>query len=762
MADDFRPHLLITENDVESFENKKQARPKDLGLDRAEHGSKLSIDLDKIVSAYTQVQSTDSLSNADIKIFEVVLHESEKFSNSTFRKFIENEGLTITAVKDSTHAIVISPKEKFEKLQRRVNGYRDGKKVSGNFQFIDAFKFPNPLEKHSPHLRELIETAKDFPFDVEIIEHNLLKDISRDAHIQAEKNLLSNIESNGGTIQSAPYVLTDGTRVVRAEIPLGKLKTVANDSLVSRVVPTGFFSTSPTYEVQPQNKVQLNPTVSIDDLPIVAVLDSGVDFPPELNSLVIEHWVPTGASPGDTRHGTCVASKVAFKNPGEQIGTGMLTPRAKIIDCNILGNDPLNKKETRAGSVTTETLIRRIQEAVRRFKDVTKIFNLSSCEENPIPGDEISLLGYELDVLTLRYGVKFTISAGNHHLYRSQDSLQDIINDDESRIASPSDSMLNIAVGAVVGAEHAGSLSRQFEIAPYSRIGPGFRGFRKPDIVSYSGTMTKTGFVPPDVYAMTIGSNGKWEFLGGTSFSAPDSAGDMAEISQSVPKQDVLLAEALLYHAAEMPLAEIQSKKATVEEKRDENTYYGNIYGRGIPNTDASRFSSSGRVTFVHRGTMNKKFKQHIKFLMPHIYDEQFNMRTRDEKVKVTVTCVAQPPVDKTKGSDYLGAYISASLHARNSNDNLVTKNPTEADGRKDWDTCFHFSKTFPSFHGGDWEVWLELHTRYHVEDEQEIDFALAITIEDMSHSLDIYDAVRSEAQDRFPVVQPVRIPIRS
>lgn len=42
MADDFRPHLLITEDDVETLENVKQARSKDLGLDRMEHGTKLS------------------------------------------------------------------------------------------------------------------------------------------------------------------------------------------------------------------------------------------------------------------------------------------------------------------------------------------------------------------------------------------------------------------------------------------------------------------------------------------------------------------------------------------------------------------------------------------------------------------------------------------------------------------------------------------------------------------------------------------------
>lgn len=68
----------------------------------------------------------------------------------------------------------------------------------------------------------------------------------------------------------------------------------------------------------------------------------------------------------------------------------------------------------------------------------------------------------------------------------------------------------------------------------------------------------------------------------------------------------------------------------------------------------------------------------------------------------------------------------------------------------------------FSSFHGGDWEVWLELHTRYDVEDNQEIDYALAITIEDLTQSLNLYDSVLNEAQNRFPAVQLVRLPIRT
>jgi len=758
MADDFRPHLLITEHDVEPHENIKQARSKDLGLDRMEHGTKLSSGLQEIVSAYTRVQETDSLRDEDIRMFEVVLQEGEKFSNKTLREFLEQEGMTIASVRDSRHAIVSSPKAKFDSLQQRVGNYRDNERSNKKFQYIDSFHFPDPIEKQAPSIKEMLEKEAAFPLDVEIMEQLLPKGTDPQVQARAEERLISLIQQNQGVIQAKPYKLSDGTPIVRAEIPLGKLEKISGDTIVSHVTPTGFYATSPMYAVPAQKQMALNPNVSIDELPIVAVLDTGVDFPAELEPLIVEHWVPPGAAPGDKKHGTNVASKVAFENLGEQLASGVLTPRARIIDCNIRGLDPDSKKTDRPDLICNSTMIARIKEAVLRYKNITKIFNFSSSEESPIQGDEISILGYELDVLAVQYGVKFTISAGNHYLYRSQDSLEGILQDDDNRIAAPADSMLNIAVGAIVGAEHKEGLSRQYDVAPYSRIGPGFRGFRKPDIVSYAGTMTKTDFVPPDDYAMMIASGGQWAFEAGTSFTAPTVAGDLAEISQSVPDQDILMSEALLYHGAEMPIREVTKKKIT----RDDNAFYGNLYGRGIANPLVSMFSTAHRVTFLHRGTMNKKFKQHAKFLMPGVCDTQFDMSKHDKKIRVTVTCVTQPPVDRTKGAEYLGAYVNASLHSRNGNDKLITNNPSESDGRKDWDTCFHFEKEFSSFHGGDWEVWLELHTRYDVEDDHEIDYALAITIEDLTKSLQLYDAIVNEAQNRFPAVQLVRLPVRT
>ena len=62
-----------------------------------------------------------------------------------------------------------------------------------------------------------------------------------------------------------------------------------------------------------------------------------------------------------------------------------------------------------------------------------------------------------------------------------------------------------------------------------------------------------------------------------------------------------------------------EEKKIT----RDDNAFYGNLYGRGIANPLASMFSTA-HVTFLHRGTMNKKFKQHAKFLMPSVCDTRW------------------------------------------------------------------------------------------------------------------------------------------
>lgn len=515
MADDFRPHLLITEEDVKHVDYVPTARTKDRGLDRAAHGSKLSSGLQDVVSAYTRVQSGDSLKDEDIRLFEVILPEDTKFSNKAIRDFLAQEGMSITSVRDSHHAIVSTSKYKFDTLQRRIKNYSDNKRVDKRFQDIDGFRFPDPLDKQAPSLKMLIEQMGKELIDVEIREELLISQIGVDGQARAEQNLIKTIQQNEGWLVGKPYKLSDETPIVRAKIPLDKLSVVSEDTVVCHVAPTGFYGIAPAASMPALQQVTLDPKVRVDDLPIVAVLDTGVDFPASLDPIVVEHWTPSGAAEGDKKHGTNVAGKVAFAQLGVQMSLGTMIPRARIIDCNIRGEDPNSDNPE---FISTETMISRIREAVLRYKDITKIFNLSSAAKVPIQGDEISLLGYELDVLSITYGVKFVIAVGNHTLYEVEDSLEKIFDDDDSHVAAPSDSMLNISVGAIVGSDHIGSISQKWEVAPYSRIGPGFQGFRKPDIVSYAGTKLKGGSIPPDEYSLLLDAENKWALDAGTSF----------------------------------------------------------------------------------------------------------------------------------------------------------------------------------------------------------------------------------------------------
>ena len=370
MAEDYRPHLLITEDDVKPFENKRQARTKDFGMDPAQHGSKLSGDLQAIVDAYTKAQGVDSLSGEGVRLFEIVLREGEKISNKTLRDFLEQEGMVITSVRDSRHATVMQQNPSFSDFQRRVGNYRSGqaptKKFNSYAQYIEGFQFPESEPKKAPSLQELIDKAEEFPIDVEITEELLPKGTDPQLQSRAEQRLLSQIKQRKGTVISSPYKLSDGTPVIRAEVPLGEVDNISKDSMVSRITKTSFYSTSPAYVMQAQRPMVLDPNVPLDDLPIVVVLDDGVDFPSSLEPLVVEHWTPTGAKPGNKVHGTGVASKIAFSNVGEQLGADTMIPRARIIDCNIRGEDPKARRSDRPDLICNETLIARVREAVLR------------------------------------------------------------------------------------------------------------------------------------------------------------------------------------------------------------------------------------------------------------------------------------------------------------------------------------------------------------------------------------------------------------
>lgn len=731
-----RPHFWIPDEEVLKVSKKLQGRTVPRDVVYAEHGAKLSHGLQLVKQSLEAVHDDDSLKDSDLYVFKVELPAGEKVQSKS--DLFSKNGMRVNAVKDERHAVVSTTKQQFQILKNRVEAYAMKGTNKTYFDHIENIAPYIGPEKNSGELRRkvYIDRAPE-TVDIQLM---FIPNLQQTEYTAAIEKVIGKIAETNGAMQQEPYYLSDNTPVIRAVIPSTALGRYENDSAIYRIEETHFFNAKAgeTQRTEP-TILKFNSEIDLDSLPIVVVLDSGISFPAPFDCLVVDHWKAENSNGGDCDHGTKVASKVVFAHLGEQISHGdVLTPRARVIDCNILD-----------GSVPENIMIQRIQNAVGLYGTISRIFNLSANAPSPIEGDEMSILGFELDALQLKYGVQFVVSAGNHYLWQTESSIEDIIDDDDSRIASPADSMLSVAVGAVVGEDHTGSLSSRNMIAPYSRRGPGFTGFIKPDVCAYGGTLVLDGIgtqIPPDKDSLVMTKDGCFVADAGTSYTAPSVAGDLAEILSETPENDPLLSKALLYHNSN-PLWD----EDDMEE--DELTFAHRLYGRGIPSVSQGKYSSPSRVTFVRTGILNRVTKERVKIYMPEILAAQKGRNI----ARVSITCISQPPVDRTKGSEYLGAYVRASLKKSNPDGRLLPVSPDFSEGRKKWDICHQTSKMFSTFNAGDWQVWLELFSRW--DDENiNVPYALAVTIEDMSGALDVYSEV--QAQNRYHAVNTLRLKV--
>lgn len=732
--DDVLYHLMIPDEEVETRDKKLMNITPDPGLDFAKHGATLSTGLQNIVKAYENLKS-DSLSEEDLVIFKMIVPETSDIYAQ--RDNLEKEGLKINAVKNKRQAVVSASRSNFRRLQERVDTYRGSGSLK-HFQFFDEFGLMDEEEKQAESLKKyLVEQSDKLSVDVQMM---FVPNLPQDVQQRAVEKLRSEIDMVGGDDKHPKiYSLADGTAVIRADVPVRDLKRFTNDPVIYRVEQTGFFQLTPSSVTSLEGfDMQLDPSVDIESLGTVVVLDSGVHFPAEYDQLVPVHWKASGVSGTGTPHGTFVASKVVFSHIGLQLTDAYLTPRAKVIDCDIYGSDL---------SVSQEDMANRIEEAVETFHDVAKIYNLSSNVDKAIEGDSISILGYHLDSLMRRYKVKFVISAGNHHLAKTCSTLEEILDDTDARIAEPADAMLGITVGAVAGADGPDVFSSRGLPTGYTRVGPGFAGFYKPDLVAFGGNIRRDGSKARDPYSFVMGPEGKICLDVGTSFTAPVVAGDLAEVAAAVPGEDILMAEALLYNGAEKLW---DTKKLTKEEA----VYIGNQYGRGLSAAENCKYSTPYRVSFIRSGSLKKKSRERVRFMMPTLQESAKG----NGNTKVTVTCITDAPIDRSKDDQYIGACITATIHKSSE----AAAESTVSDNNEKWDTCVQISKPFTRFSGGLWEVWLDLFTKWEVYEDLEIPYYLVITIEDMTKTNNIYQAIIEESAGRFRPIESIRVPVRT
>ena len=727
-------HLIIKEGDIEIVKYDPQGRTKPVPRNFGAHGQLLLDGMEHIITKHSTV--TSSLGTNKVA-FEIKLHESQKFQDKNRREFLENNKIRINAIKNQNQAIASAAITDFNKFENKVREYKNTSKNKSEFQFIDSI---TPIEIEDKQISDIKEVAKntalkDEKFDIQAV---FLPELSAEEYQATISNFKQNIKNIGGNFIREPYQLTNGMVVARFEV-LGKdIDTISADDAIYRIEETASYTFEPS-----ESKLTGNLEYSVDEniepesLPCVVVIDGGIDFSasPQIEPFVSEHLSYEHNEYNNFQHGTAVASRVIFgENIDVQLKTGILTPKARVIDACIFDTETL----------TEDNLIEKIKYIVEHYHEKAQIFNLSVNSSKAIDQNTMSLLGYEIDALIHKYKIIFTISAGNHNLWQFTDDYANISDDDDAIIASPAEATLALAVGAINNENDPNSLTGKDEISPYSRIGHGFVQNEKPDIVAYGGNISianKTNFG-----ITAISNNGQFVTTSGTSFAAPVVASNAAQIIRYVNNDSgmaPLLTKLLMIHSAKQ-LWETEGLK------EEDKSFYKKLYGNGICNIEDALFSEESKVTFLCTGTMNRLNKQRVKFYIPELTSE----KPRKYPFIVKITCLSDPITDYQKGEEYLGTFIDASLHKLSSTGKNTNANPAKTiTGRRKWQPYQHFENVFYTVQPGDWELWLQLYTRWDVADDFEVPYALAITIEDPLRQMELYSAIQNEVENRYDLM---------
>lgn len=732
-----RDHFWICDEEVENIQHNPTARPKETNIDHYEHGQRLSEGINNIKHKH---QSKKSPISEEIIIFKIELDEDNAVdSRGDYTNIFLNNKLKINSIQRSHQAIVSTSPDEFENLDNKLKKYIEKNGRSSNF-----FQNIKSIDEVSINEKE-VRLSKKGAEDKNDLQITLMPNLDPKIYSKMLSYIKEEITNLQGDIIEE-YYLSDNTPVLRVLLPSSGISILADQEIILRLEPTRFFGPtgSKPKTTQELNGVQIQFDTNPKELPIVCILDDGIHFPEYLTDCIAGKWTaPDITSASTCEHGTKVASRAIFGDDlDEQVRSGILTPKVRAIDAVI--------SDGRSG-ISEKRLIERIQSAVIAIKDTTQIFCLSFNDGDPIDDFMVSDLAYELDILSKEHNVQFVVPTGNHRLWISYPTLADIIDDDDSRIAAPAESFYGLTIGSITREDHIHSLSGKNELSPFSRIGFGIAGTEKPNLVYPGGNVyinKSKAFIDRHSAAYIINNRGLMVQDYGTSFSAPLAAADLAILTAETPEEDPLIAKALLLHHANNETSSLSDEEMELFKK---------MHGNGTGNLTVAKNSYSNIATYIRKGTMSRLVKQRVKFHMPTNLAAQKKAGKAVSNVKVT--CISIPPVNKSMGEAYLRGYISASLHSINSNDKLKTTNPPNEQGRKKWRHIHHFSKVFTMFNPGDWEIWLQLYTKPEIEDEEEVEYVLIVSIEDLSGAdVDVHNGIELDVGSRFHYLTEIEI----
>ena len=486
-------------------------------------------------------QGSQSIGIARLKLREDAMAKSHRPREA----FTEETCQVIGDLGEAGELLVLVSPPKLDRLLQKVRSL--GQRGSAHLTSIESFTLVG-TERRFPHrIRSAVS------YDIEHYGQAQLKIRVPSFHLFGplyQEELEQKLLTLAG-VEETPYLHQGDFAVYAVKVQdMSQVMAIASLQFIEQLELMPTYKTSGSAVINIAN-LRLAINRPLDDLPIVAIVDSGIDPNSPLEPLVYsrERFVPSSYC--NPSHGTSVAALAAAQ---EGIVGDTFIPRCRLLDVTVIPNSDPSVGPTE--KLYENVLVRRLEEAVQKYSDV-KHWNLSLATETRTRPTTFSDLGMELDRLHKLYDVTFYCSPGNYNTLRTEWPPNPNISS-QDWVASPGDALCGITVGSCTSDDSPDdAMAPGGAPSPFSPRGPVAYSVVKPDVVEVGGNLARDRFT--QIGVNTISRNGEYCTDIGTSFSTPRVCGTSAELAACIVRSSfnqcnpLLLSKTLLLHHASVP-----------------------------------------------------------------------------------------------------------------------------------------------------------------------------------------------------------------
>lgn len=591
----------------------------------------------------------------------------------------EQLGLTLLNTDDDNNIVLFSSTDELTDFRSRLDAYEGptpaGQKnpsYSGFINRIGSVSTLEPRDRLGIRIKEAgftevsdFQDGQEYVLDIELWEFG-----SQAARRRKAEEIIAFVEEQGGEVYdhySGPSIT-----MIRVKAPGQAIRPVFS------VPEVAFIDLPPEPDIETNQIVQfalddVPPVAPLDpDLPLVAVLDSGVNDHPFLaDAIVAREAFPNELGESDVAgHGTAVAGVAALGDVRAQLAGATLQRVARIISAKVVTDD--SKFFDRR---TLPTQMRQtIQNLHANYSCRIFVISLGDTKANFEQG-RVGPWAMTLDELARELNILIFVSAGNRSprggtsVEQGVTQYPDYLLEVANRVCEPAGGANIVTVGALahsngIGPQHEFDahiqpITEQDEPAPFTRTGPGAGGLTKPDFVDYGGTMVfdavarrlQTAPHLPTAGLITTNHDFLRQLLtskSGTSFAAPMLANRAAQLVRRFPYASANLIKALLANSATVP--EASTQRLAGFEARDQSRVHGN----GLVDTLRAAFSDDHRVVYFAEDNLEMDHFAVYRVPIPAEFQT-------GGKRTIRVSLAYDPPVKRTR-AEYTGTRMNFRL----------------------------------------------------------------------------------------------------